>query len=708
MQETASLRMLPLDVKHRWMFVAVLLYGLYIKNSVSPEPCRLQNTLFVSFKPVNGQFPSEVVELNGTKLCFRMHQGEDPECCVPEDFNCNFSITGTRENYSLVLNKDILSNQDIVVITVPDYNYQCMPSKTNNTYLDIHRCLETGAQNTHLSKHNFSGDENVCGGAAETDEYKITVVDKNITYSKLCKQDKDPPTSTAKPSVSTAKLDDSIIQTDTAITQPALPNISPETAANVMNNLSSLVDIMGNSSTASIRVGNISGVIARLPKENQTELNFGISASGDMNMLKNNKDSGKGFARSVQIPAEASAMAVKGNSPFAAVLLFPGMFQQDNPNSIYLNNEALGIEMGTEISNLSHSIDIRYTGVNMTGRIGSCMSWDGKGKEVNWIPAGCKTKEKNGTIMCQCSHLTFFAILMSPAPTNMSSTDFKSLTTITSIGCGLSIVFLTFPLFMHCLIRKGKASQATQILINLFVALITLNLSFLVNESIAAMGNFAACVTIAAVMHYTMLATFTWFFMQALHLYFILWKLPTDVKHYIRKISAAGWVTPAVVVLALVASSQYDFIAIHTDDGNSVKMCWIPNAVIHQGVNIGYYAIVFIFTFVMFIVTLRQIVLLKPAEKKSKDSSSIRTNFFSILGLFLLFGISWAFAFFSYGPMLTASYYIFTILNSFQGFFLAIYYFNSNKFVGEDRSSMSSTNTMRSTATSNTVVKPPH
>lgn len=44
-------------------------------------------------------------------------------------------------------------------------------------------------------------------------------------------------------------------------------------------------------------------------------------------MLKNNKNSGKGFSRSVQIPAEASAMAVKGNSPFAAVLLFPGMFE---------------------------------------------------------------------------------------------------------------------------------------------------------------------------------------------------------------------------------------------------------------------------------------------------------------------------------------------------------------------------------------------
>ncbi|KAI4804443.1 hypothetical protein KUCAC02_026072 [Chaenocephalus aceratus] len=693
--------MLPLDVKLRWMFVAVLLYGLYIKNSVSPNSCSLQNTLFVSFKMGHERFPLGVVEINGTKLCFRMHR-VDTDCCVSDDFNCNFTITGTGENYSLVLNtRDILSNQNIVVITVPDYNYTCMPSTTNNTYLDIHRCLKTGVQNINLSKQNFSGnvppcDENDCKDAAETDEYKITVVDKNITY--LCKL--------CNPSGSNDNQDDSIIQPDTSIIQPAPPNNSPETAAKVMNNLSSLVDTMGNSSTASIRLGNISGVIARLPKENHTELNFGVSASGDMHMLKNNKNSGKGFSRSVQIPAEASAMAVKGNSPFAAVLLFPGMFE-DNPNSFYLNNEALGIEMGTEISNLSHSIDIQYTGVNMTGRIGTCSSWDGKG-EANWISDGCKTKEKNGTIVCQCSHLTFFAILMSPAPTNMSSTDFKSLTTITSIGCGLSIVFLTLALFMHCLIRKGKASQTTQILIHLFVALITLNLTFLVNESIAAMGNFAACVTIAAVMHYAMLATFTWFFMQALHLYFILWKLPTDIKHYIRKISAAGWVTPAVVVLALVATSQYDFIAIYTDDGNTANMCWIPNAVIHQVVNIGYYAVVFIFTFVMFIATLRQIVLLKPAEKKPKDSSSFRTNFFSILGLFLLFGITWAFAFFSYGPMLTPSYYIFTILNSFQGFFLAIYYFRSSKIVGEDRSSTSSTNTMRSTATSNTVVKPPH
>lgn len=57
--------------------------------------------------------------------------------------------------------------------------------------------------------------------AAETDEYKITVVDTNITY--LCKL--------CNPSGSNDNQDDSIIQPDTSIIQPAPPNNSPETAA---------------------------------------------------------------------------------------------------------------------------------------------------------------------------------------------------------------------------------------------------------------------------------------------------------------------------------------------------------------------------------------------------------------------------------------------------------------------------------------------
>ncbi|XP_049918271.1 adhesion G-protein coupled receptor G6-like [Epinephelus moara] len=320
-----------------------------------------------------------------------------------------------------------------------------------------------------------------------------------------------------------------------------------------------------------------------------------------MNIIEDKTGAVTGFSRSVVIPTEAIAMAVKRNGSFAAVLLFPGM-HQDDPE-----------------------------------------------RKGNWITDGCETKVVNDSITCQCSHLTFFAILLSPAPGNISASDLKSLTYITSVGCGLSMFFLAVALFMYFLIRKGKASQATKILMNLFVAMFNLNLSFLVNETIAKMGNFNACVIVAAVMHYTMLATFSWFFIQALHL------------------------------------------------------CWIPDAVIHQGVNIGYYGLVFIFTFGVFVFTVRQIMLLKPKAGKAQDYNSIKTNSFSIFGLFLLLGITWAFAFFSYGPLRIPSYYIFTILNSFQGFFLFIYYYNSSKFGPVDRPL---TVTSSSTATTKTVVSP--
>ncbi|XP_041810406.1 adhesion G-protein coupled receptor G2-like isoform X2 [Chelmon rostratus] len=470
-----------------------------------------------------------------------------------------------------------------------------------------------------------------------------------------------------------------------------------------MSNLASMQKTMGNSTTAAIQIGDIKGVITKLSRTDQTNINTGITTNTDFNVLKEDTDLATDYSRVVHIPREAYNMAIQGKGSFAGVLLFQGI-HQDDPSSSFLNNEMIGIEMGAEIFNLSHTIDIHYKKVDKKGNIASCRSWDGKGRKPIWVTDGCRTNEADDSITCQCSHLTFFAILMSPPPQNLSSTDFTALSYITSVGCGLSMFFLMVALFMHCLIRKIKASQATLLLINLFVAMFSLNLSFLVNESIAGLGNFAACVAIAAVMHYTMLATFTWFFIQALHLYFNLWKISTEIKHYMTKICITGWVTPAVVVIALLALGKYDHMVTYTDDGNSAKMCWISDTVVHQGVNISYYGIVFIFTFTVFIITVRQIVLLKPTAGRGQDISSIKTNSTSIMGLLLLLGLTWAFAFFSYGPLRIPSYYIFTILNSFQGFFLFIYYYKSSKS-GEDRNVTASSS---STATSNTAVVSPY
>ncbi|KAL7380399.1 hypothetical protein ABVT39_017208 [Epinephelus coioides] len=667
MQKITSLRMLPWVVKQRWMFVAILLCGMFVNNSRSHCPdtnnnCTHKNVLFVSTRLTTvNLFPSKAVynNANGTKLCFNiLNTTQHADCCNTTEFDCHFNISDKgNEKYKLILNEKFLSKQDIVVMTSPDQKYNCSPSQLYNTssdfFFQVHKCLNKDVKNFRLSQNDL------CGNTSSYNDEACTAENNSGTF------------------------------------------ISPENAAKVMSDLSTLLNDMGNHSAASITMGKIKGVIAKLPPEKNETFSFGIKTTGDMNILEGNTDAATGFSRSVVIPTEAIARAVNKEGSFAAVLLFPGM-HQDDPESHFFNDEVVGIEMGIEISQLSHTIDIHYKSVEKNGSIASCRSWDGKGK-ANWITDGCETKVVSDSVTCQCSHLTFFAILLSPAPGNISASDLKSLTYITSVGCGLSMFFLAVGLFMYCLIRKGKASQATKILMNLFVAMFNLNLSFLVNETIAKMGNFNACVAVAAVMHYTMLATFSWFFIQALHLYFNMWRVSTEAKHYIIKMCVAGWVTPAVVVIALLATRQYDNIVINSDDGNSAEMCWIPDAVIHQGVNIGYYGLVFIFTFGVFVLTVRQIMLLKPKAGKAQDYNSIKTNSFSIFGLFLLLGITWAFAFFSYGPLRIPSYYIFTILNSFQGFFLFIYYYNSSKFGPVDRPL---TITTSSTTTTKTVVSP--
>ncbi|XP_059411496.1 adhesion G-protein coupled receptor G2-like [Carassius carassius] len=64
---------------------------------------------------------------------------------------------------------------------------------------------------------------------------------------------------------------------------------------------------------------------------------------------------------------------------------------------------------------------------------------------------------------------------------------------------------------------------------------------------------------------------------------------------------------------------------------------------------------------------------IKAVDGKRK---TFRKHLTMVLSLFLLFGLTWSVAFFSYGPMLVPSYYIFTVLNSFQGFFLFVYYYH--------------------------------
>ncbi|XP_008397940.1 adhesion G-protein coupled receptor G2-like [Poecilia reticulata] len=701
--------MSPLVAHHRWMLVLkifIFFLGFVFQNFFckATDGSLFKDMLFISpdtpaqIYTSHARFPSNAIfqEENTTKLCFNIQANKTADCC--NNFNCNTTvIRHNSTHYHLNLSETSLQKHDVVLLLNTSYNFSCLPSLLYNStgfILNLHRCLKPGGKNIRLSKWGLCVEtlitqEEQCHGTKET-EYIVKI--KECTKRVTCKL----PGKQAETTVTLNASNTSVNTTE---------------AATIMKDLASKVSLMGNASTAEIKMGNVTGVIAKLPKQNQTSMNFGFTSGGNVNILKEN-DVVMDFSESVYLSEEASKMAVKNNGSFAGVLLFPDIPRIDQNRSLF-NNEMVGVEMGANIFNLSQTINIQFANVNTTGLNATCVSWDGKndnGTEANWTTEGCLTTEVNGRITCNCSHLTFFAILMSSLPVGkdgsnsagiINSSDLETLTQITKAGCGMSMFFLGVALFMHFLIRKNKASEAVKILMNLFVALFFLNLCFLVNESIAKLKVSAACVAMAAALHYSMLATFTWFFMQALHLYLNLHQISTDIKYYMCKICSTGWVVPAVVVVGLLASSKYDFIKVSDDNGTSVSMCWIPDSTVHTGVNIGYYSIVFIFTLTVFIVTVVQIKHFSSKKAKTQDNVSTKKRVFSLLGLFCLLGLTWGFAFFSYGPLLLPSYYIFTILNSFQGCFLFIYYyFSSRVIIDNTKQSQSSSGTTENVYTS--------
>ncbi|XP_053301625.1 adhesion G-protein coupled receptor G2 isoform X1 [Pleuronectes platessa] len=453
--------------------------------------------------------------------------------------------------------------------------------------------------------------------------------------------------------------------------------IDPAAASETMKVMTNIAFTMNETSAALSGGEGVQGIIKKITETE--EVSFGYSSPNDHLSIISDSSVLQSFSRSVSVSIEAMDKARSSNlsDPFIAIIRFTNM-AQDEKNSTVLGDEVLGVEMGTVIDNLTDPIGINFLNMIYEG-IPSCQSWNGDGNLPNWTTDGCETHQNGTDITCQCTHLTFFAILLAPPNQTISSTDLKNLTIITKVGCGLSMFFLCIVLFMHFLIRRTKATDSTKILINLVLALCLLDLLFLINSSVAGMKNAVGCKVVAALMHYSMLATFTWFAVQALHLCIQLYtKGNIVINRYMLKVCLASWLTPSVIVVVLLVLGKYGEQVIQAvDPSENVTMCWINDGNVHYIVNIGYYAIVFILTFTTFTVMLSWLCINKKTKKDDKPVNKTEISLMTVMGLCCMMGVTWGFAFFAYGDLQIPSYYIFTVLNSFQGFFLFIYYYKS-------------------------------
>ncbi|MED6277992.1 hypothetical protein CHARACLAT_019177 [Characodon lateralis] len=360
------------------------------------------------------------------------------------------------------------------------------------------------------------------------------------------------------------------------------------------------------------------------------------------------------------------------------------VFKDDSLGDHRLNSGILGTSVANlSIKGLQDSVVIRLrnTGPVPANCVAVCVFWDftlnsGSG---GWNSDGCfvKNKTDNETV-CGCNHLTSFAILLDLSRQTVTSrVQATILTFITYIGCGLSAIFLSITLLTYLTFGKLRKDIPSKILIQLCTALLLLNLVFLVDAWLALYADAVGlCISTAWFLHYFLLASFTWMGLEGVHMYYALVKVFNDnISHYMLKFSLVGWGVPMIVVIIVIAVDKniYGLVSYGKfSDGTSDEFCWIRNNIAFYVAVVAYFCVIFIFNVIMFIVVLVQLNRIKNQNPHNNRHRSVLQDARSVIGISILLGLSWGFAFFAWGPVNLPFMYLFAIFNSLQGFFIFV------------------------------------
>ncbi|MEQ2302804.1 hypothetical protein AMECASPLE_010396, partial [Ameca splendens] len=362
------------------------------------------------------------------------------------------------------------------------------------------------------------------------------------------------------------------------------------------------------------------------------------------------------------------------------------VFKDDSLGDRRLNSGILGTSVANlSIKGLQDSVVIRLrnTGPVPANFVAVCVFWDftlnsGSG---GWNSDGCfvKNKTDNETV-CGCNHLTSFAILLDLSRQTVTSrVQATILTFITYIGCGISAIFLSITLLTYLTFGKLRKDIPSKILIQLCTALLLLNLVFLVDAWLALYPDAVGlCISTAWFLHYFLLASFTWMGLEGVHMYYALVKVFNDnISHYMLKFSLVGWGVPMIVVIIVIAVDKniYGLVSYGKfSDGTSDEFCWIRNNIAFYVAVVAYFCVIFIFNVIMFIVVLVQLNRIKNQNPHNNRHRSILQDARSVIGISILLGVSWGFAFFAWGPVNLPFMYLFAIFNSLQGFFIFVFH----------------------------------
>ncbi|XP_052049553.1 adhesion G-protein coupled receptor F1 [Apodemus sylvaticus] len=392
----------------------------------------------------------------------------------------------------------------------------------------------------------------------------------------------------------------------------------------------------------------------------------------------------QGYNYQIEMIQQNASLPIRGH-----VLIEPDQFQKSHPKTIIsmasltfgnilpITQRVNAWVNGPVISTLIPNYPISEIFLNFSKIEGNlsqprCVFWDFR--QLQWNNAGCQlVNETPDTVLCRCSHLTSFSMLMSPS---VPSSVVPVVKWITYIGLGISIVSLVLCLIIQSLFwKQTKRSQTSYTrnicLVNITLTLLIADVWFIIAATVdTAVSPAGACVAAVFFTHFFYLAAFFWMLVLGILLAYriILVFHHMGVTTMMAVGFCLGYGCPLLIAIITLAVTQ------PSDSYKRDNVCWLNWSDKSKPLLAFVVPALTIVAVNLVVVLLVLRKLWRPAvgERLNQDDKAtvIRMGK-SLLVLTPLLGLTWGFGI---GTMVDSQnpawHVLFALLNAFQGFFI--------------------------------------
>ncbi|KAH3878461.1 hypothetical protein DPMN_002355 [Dreissena polymorpha] len=221
-----------------------------------------------------------------------------------------------------------------------------------------------------------------------------------------------------------------------------------------------------------------------------------------------------------------------------------------------INGPILSLSLSNHFGKLNPPVLLTFERMkaNLTSPVCSYWTFGRKKAKGHWSSDGCVllNSDEHKTV-CQCDHLTNFAVLMSPfVEADAASVPLRTLSTV---GMGISMACLLITMLTYIYLWRFLKSDRTILLLNLCGALMLSYIIFLAGVDKTA--SKALCATTAVFLHYIYLVVFCLMLAEGIDIV-IMAVYVFITKSRLKPLLITAWVSPAVIVVISLLSTQAD------------------------------------------------------------------------------------------------------------------------------------------------------